>query len=531
MAEKKRKIEAEAVRSVTERVLRWALLVIAFMALGLVLILNFLKTAEVSYDAYEKVSLHPKFPQALLLLLCSLAAVLLVSLLSRYVDRISVRYVFLGFVAVYALLALYLILNVDGTIRADAWLTHDAALRVAEGDYSPLATEGYIERYPHQIGLMLYDTLIQLFTKNTEIYFVVNLLFVFGINAVFLAISHTLFESKLHDLVTVGLCFMFLPQFFFIMFAYGLIPGFFFMALGFLGALRFTRTENWWYAALTAIGCALAATFKQNFLIGAIAVGIYLILDMLRRGTWKKRLKTLAALLITVTVLLLPTRIITGVYREISGEPIDQGTPTLTWVVMGTDIDNRYLGPGWYSGYNYSTYTNTGYKTEAAAEAAKEALRTNIEKIKAEPDRAAEFFLDKTYSQWCDPLFQSVWTGPLSHCNQKAHTELLTSLYDGGEVEDRVATFARLILLSVLSFSLLALILRRTRTDGAEMLVLFFIGGLLFHTVWEGKSQYTYPYVFVLIPLAAFGIVWLARVYTRFIGWSNKKIKERISKK
>ena len=103
------------------------------------------------------------------------------------------------------------------------------------------------------------------------------------------------------------------------MFAYGLIPGFFCMSLGFLGALRFTRTRMWRYAALTAVGCALAATFKQNFLIGAIAVFIYLILDMLRRGTWQGRLKTLATLAVAVAVLLLPTRIITGVYREISG--------------------------------------------------------------------------------------------------------------------------------------------------------------------------------------------------------------------
>ena len=519
------------VRSVTERVLRTALLVIAFGALGLVLLLNFLKTAEVSYDAYERVSLHPKFPQALLLLFIALFAVLILSLLTRYLERLPLRYLFFGLVGVYIVAALYIVLNVDVGIRADAWLTHDAARRVASGDYSPLAPEGYIQRYPHQIGLMLYDTVLQLFTENTAIYFFTNLLFVFGINATFLAISHTLFKDRLVDLITIGVSFAFLPQFFFIMFAYGLIPGFFFMSLGFLGALRFTRTGQWRYAVMTALGCALAATFKQNFLIGAIAVFIYLALDMLKACAWRARLRTLAVLLLSATVLLLPTRIITGVYREVSGEPLDEGTPTLAWVVMGTDIDNRWLGPGWYSGYNYSCYTDAGYKTEPAAEAAREALRKNIEKIKAEPDRATEFFLDKTYSQWCDPLFQSVWTGPLAHCNQHAHTPLLVSLYGGGEVEDAVATLARLVLLSVLGFSLLTLILRRTRTEGVEMLVLFFIGGLLFHTFWEGKSQYTYPYVFVLIPSAAFGIAWLAGKYTRLIGWVIPKIKERIAKK
>lgn len=514
-------------RSLTERILRWTLLLIGLAALSLVLILNMLKVTEVSYNASEQVSLHPRFPEALLLLAVALLFVLLLSLLSRYVERIPVKAVFFGFVGLYILFALYIVLNVDVGLRADAWLTHDAARRVAAGDYSPLAPGGYIQRYPHQIGLMLYDTVLQLFTENPAIYFFVNLLFVFGINAVLLAISHTLFGRKLVDLVTVGLSFLFLPQFFFIMFAYGLIPGFFFMSLGFLGALRYTRTRKWRDAALLAVGCAFAATFKQNFLIGAIAVFIYLILDTLREGTWRIRLKTLSVLLVAAAVLLLPTRIITAVYRGVSDEPLDEGTPTLAWVVMGTDIDNRWLGPGWYSGFNYSSYTEAGYQKEPAAEAAREALRKNLEKIKAEPDRAAEFFLDKTYSQWCDPLFQSVWTGPLADCYQEAHTPLLVSLYGGGEVEDAVATLAREILLSVLGLSLLALLLLRTRTEGAEMLLLFFIGGLLFHTVWEGKSQYTYPYIFVLIPLAAYGTVQLCGLYTRLFGWVKKTIKER----
>ena len=517
------------VRTVTERILRWALFAITLSALGFILVLNLLKTCKVSYDAYEQVSLHPSFPEALWMLLISVLFVFAFSLLSRYLERVRTRWVFLGFTALYILLALYIILNVDVGIRADAWLTHDAARKVAAGDYSPLAPGGYIQRYPHQIGLMLYDTILQLFTENTAIYFLVNLLFTFGSNAVFLAISHTLFNSKLTDLVTVGLCFLFLPQFFFIMFAYGLIPGFFFMSLGFLGALRYTRTHAWGYAALTAVGCAIAATFKQNFLIGAIAVFIYLILHMLKDITWRQRLETLTVLLAAVAILLLPTRVITAVYREVSGEPLDEGTPTLAWVVMGTDIDNRWLGPGWYSGYNYSVYSDADYKTEPAAEAAKEALQKNIEKIKADPDRATEFFIDKTFSQWCDPLFQSVWTGPLSHCNQHAHTPLLTSLYDGGEVEDAVATLAREVLLSVLGFALLTLILLRTKTDGGEMLLLFFVGGLLFHTMWEAKSQYTYPYIFVMIPLAAYGVVRLSQWYSRFTAWLTLKIKERIS--
>jgi hypothetical protein len=47
------------------------------------------------------------------------------------------------------------------------------------------------------------------------------------------------------------------------------------------------------------------------------------------------------------------------------------------------------------------------------------------------------------------------------------------------------------------------LILSRKSETPWELMYLYMIGGLLFHTVWEGKSQYTYPYLYVLIPFAA----------------------------
>ena len=42
-----------------------------------------------------------------------------------------------------------------------------------------------------------------------------------------------------------------------------------------------------------------------------------------------------------------------------------------------------------------------------------------------------------------------------------------------------------------------------------------FLGGFFFHLMWETKSQYVYPYVFMLIPMSALGIdligAWLIR--------------------
>lgn len=34
-----------------------------------------------------------------------------------------------------------------------------------------------------------------------------------------------------------------------------------------------------------------------------------------------------------------------------------------------------------------------------------------------------------------------------------------------------------------------------------------FIGGTLFHMIWEAKSRYVFPYFVFLIPLAAYGLI------------------------
>ena len=55
--------------------------------------------------------------------------------------------------------------------------------------------------------------------------------------------------------------------------------------------------------------------------------------------------------------------------------------------------------------------------------------------------------------------------------------------------------------------ALIAIIKNRKNLNN-ELILLFtiFIGGMLFHTLWEMKSRYTLPYVIMLIPISAIGI-------------------------
>jgi hypothetical protein len=248
----------------------------------------------------------------------------------------------------------------------------------------------------------------------------------------------------------------------------------------------------------------VAICFKQNFLIGAIAIAIYWILHAFKSKSWKDVIKPVAALLALLLLMSVPTSLISGYFEKKTGIEAGEGTPSILWIAMGTDMDNTVRAPGWYNGFNYSTFTNSNYDSEESAKIGWEKVKENIEEMKADPDRALNFFRDKTVSQWCEPMFQSVWSGPLEACKQYTKTELLQSVYNGGEVEYRIENLSKLLLLVVFGFTLIFLLLYRKKFEGWELFTLFFVGGLIFHTFWEGKSQYTYPYVFCLIPFAAY---------------------------
>ena len=103
-------------------------------------------------------------------------------------------------------------------------------------------------------------------------------------------------------------------------------------------------------------------------------------------------------------------------------------------------------------------------------------------------------------------MFQSVWSGPLESCGQETHTPLLQSIYNGGSAEKIIAFTAKALVIVILGFTLSFLLLAKNKTDAWQIALMFLIGGLLFHSIWEGKSQYTYPYVFTMIPYACYGI-------------------------
>lgn len=472
---------------------------IALVLTGVVCLLNIFFISEVASTGYEYVMVSTHFLRSIFMLVIVGSMVVIVCGFRQKLESLDEKKLFRLLSTIYTILALYLIFNVDNVIRADAKMVFNTALDVKNGIYDAFQPGQYIYRYPHQLGLMLYERILSEFSENPLFLFFVNFLLVLGIQYFSWKISEELFRDKLTNVLTILLSFAFLPQFFFILYAYSLIPGFFFLILSFYQMLKYVRTKHVRNMAVMISAVGIAVLLKQNFLIGGIAIGIYLFLHFLR----SKNVGMIAAITILVLIMLLPIEGLKAWYGRSAGVELNNPSPTVFWIAMGTDIDNYQRGPGWYDSSSWNLYNQAGYDTETATELGKQKLMHNWEKIETEPGKAFRFFLDKTISQWCDPMYESTWSGPLEDCGQYTHTDILQSLYTGDTWATGITAYLKTLCIGLWVFAVLFLVFDGGKQAGWEIMYLYFIGGLLFHTFWEGKSQYTYPYLFVLIPFAA----------------------------
>ena len=488
--------------------LRQALRLLAGMACGAMLLLNIIYLAQVRYDGLEKVILNWDFPASVFLLVAAALLAAILTQLDGTLDQINQTKLFWILSAVYTGFALYLILNVEPLLRADAESVHTAARQILAGDYYAFQKGSYLYRHPHQLGLALYDCLLALFSPNPLWNMVVNFLLVLGINYTTFRISQELFQNRAISLLTMLCSFAFLPQLFFILFVYGTIPGLFCVNTAFYQALRFAREKKTKNLVAMLLFCAGAVVLKSNYAIGVIAIFIYLALQLLRD---KVTLKMAAALIFLLLCLVVPSRLVAMGFEAVTGSPTDQGIPMNLYLAMGTNIDNWTRTAGWYDNSHNEVYDEAWCDKEEAGRVGMELLRENLEKIRRQPKKALDFLQNKIISQWCDPLYQSLWSGPLEAVGQKTYTRITESLYCDGLAEDTMTVVCKFVSTLIWVGIIVFLICRGKNTQGWELFLMYFLGGLIFHTFWEGKSQYIYPYVFCLIPCAMAGIWELSR--------------------
>ena len=306
----------------------------------------------------------------------------------------------------------------------------------------------------------------------------------------------------------------FLPFGFYVLFVYGTMPGFGLSCLAMERAQRYaagdagagTRADGGSGAgrlpdlAAAVLFAAVACLLKSNYLIVLVGIVIYLAVCAFAR----RRPALLAAAALAAAVTVAGSRGVTFLLSEAAGQPAE-GIPMTAWAEMGLQEGSR--GPGWYNGYHVGVFLEQGGDAARTRAAVAEDLRKTLAGMAADPAKTADFFLRKTQSIWAEPTFQSLWIQEVGGKSAFLAALSPSLLKEGGVLNFCYLAAANLVQTLVFAGAFLWLALGGREITWERLLPgMVFLGGFLFHLVWEAKGQYTVCYFVLLIPYACAGI-------------------------
>ena len=253
------------------------------------------------------------------------------------------------------------------------------------------------------------------------------------------------------------------------------------------------ETKQILYGIGASVFAMIAYMMRMNSLIFIIATILYFACYMVQQGfqkQWHQVRNTLGMLVVYVIVAMVPTSVVQMYYTQKYGLDKTKIYPYTSYLLMAMEPSGR--GNGWYNeeiavkALNDPETTKTEY-----AQKIKERLHYFSENL----GEMFQFYTMKLASMWTENTYSAV--------NQNIVKE-------NDPVEKLVAplTFYQKALLMVTCVCSLIVVIQNRKNLSLELIFLLsiFIGGFVFHILWEAKSRYILPYIVVLMPIASVAI-------------------------
>lgn len=413
---------------------------------------------------------------------------------------------------------------------ADAYSVYSAAGELANGQTTFLRPEdSYFSYYPHQIGLTAFFELLIRFWNLLPIsehayHFIkcTNVLFACVIVFFQKETVHLLWKNNRIDCIYLLLAGFNLPFIMYTSFVYGEIPSYAFFSAGIYFLLKFlradTRSAHFCFGAAATALLSASVALRKNNLIFIIAILIVIFLLFLKS-------RKLYQLLFLFLCALCAFGILPGIqkiYELRSGYHLPSGVPPISYLAMGMQDESNTRCAGWYNGFNFYTYQDTGMDTEASTAISLEVIRERAACFKEKPVYAMGFYFRKHLSQWADGTYAS---RQATLATFGGRHDFFRSLYEGAYSSLFIEygnLYQNILYLGLFLFCIFQCRSRssskeKTDTyegqnkDSAEGLPLWMgmlgiIGGFLFHIAWEANSRYILLYSLTMMPYSACGI-------------------------
>lgn len=411
-------------------------------------------------------------------------------------------------IAVWAVLLVVWILMTQFLPRADQKYILNAANDLLEGKTTIFEANKYAGSNPHQIGLILFETMTGFIFRGYN-FLGLQFLNIFAILLSIFAmykITRILFKNRLTSIGTIITLFIFAPLSFYVTFIYGNLYGLATSMVAVWFLLKYLESKKIRYIFVTAITMELAILFKSNYIITLLAMVCLIILYVIK----EKRLKALLSVVLLIAMYFAGNLGINVITKAITGKDKNEGIPMKSYIVMGLQEGKR--APGWYNAYNRNVYKKNKYNIQKAEEKVNKDLKKRIEEMVSNPGYTINFFYKKILSEWNDPTFQSLWINKSRKTNIPSNA-IVRSIKGEGKL-NKVFTFYMNIIQTLILFGATAYFIldfKKMKTNQLIFIIIF-IGGFLFHLIWEAKGQYTFTYFVMLIPYAVRGFVKLSEL-------------------
>ena len=394
---------------------------------------------------------------------------------------------------------------------------------------------GYLGRYPFQVGFSKYvDVIYHIFDStdymNLEI---LNVVYSLVVLYTMYLIAKKIFKddvtSKIAFLLIFGFSLYFL---FFNPHIYGNIIGLMFALFAIYETISYLENKKIYKLLLIGLFILISIILKSNYNIFLCGIMFTLIYEVIKN----KEVRDIFGAICIILIYLVGKTCFYNYIEKSLDVKLPDGIPMISYLYMGM-AEPRALSPGWYTADTMEIYDECGQDTQKASDMAKQLLVDRTKYMLTHPVYMFEYYSEKYASTWLNPTFQTVWCskpGPklvmYPEYDDYFETKTIVKSMLGGTAFEIEEIYFNAYQVIIFIFGAYGIIKIYKKDESKHILLpIIFLGGFVFHMIWETKAIYVLQYYLILLPYCAYG---LNKFYNKIKGrnliieYSNKIKKE-----
>lgn len=376
---------------------------------------------------------------------------------------------------------------------------------INEGIASALSNE-YLKLYPFQLGY-IYIVIIFKTLFNSYAVLAIQLfqIILYAIaNLCLLNITRNMSQNLKINLSYITLSTIWIIPLMYSVYCYGFSLGLSLAIYSLYFIIKFNNTKSKKDLVLGLLFSVLATFAKPNYLLLNITYLLYFIF-IYNASTKQKGVITA----LTIITLIFSSKSYQLVTKVVFNQDTPVGLPRTSWLVMGTvdskqnnDLIYSAYEPGRWNGYNSLKYDMFGDDFEKYGEYDIQQLTKQFKFAITNPKSTLKFYFLKLANTYSVQDFMMTYT----ILPQFLPLDEEAEFFENGVGNLLFTTIMRSSLILIFIFSIIYVFKTKHFDDTFYIFIIYFMGGFFYHLLFETRSVYVYPYITLLLPIAAISL-------------------------